>query len=129
MVLNIADTLAEVAARQGEKTGVIEARSGRSLSFSELDEAAYSYASYFSEQGICEGERVILMVKPSAEFISLAFALFRLGSPVILIDPGMGYKNLLRCIEDVRPDYLIGITPVIALSRLFHKPFKSILFF
>jgi len=127
MVVNIADTLAEVAARHGSKTGVIEARSGRTLSFAELDKAANSYASYFSQQGICEGDRVILMVKPSADFISLAFALFRLGSPVILIDPGMGYKNLLRCIEDVSPKYLVGIPPVVAISRLFRKPFKSII--
>ena len=126
MVLNIADTLAEVASRNGTKTGVIEARTGKRMSFAELDTAANRYASYFAHQGIARDERVILMVKPSADFISLAFALFRLGSPVILIDPGMGYKNLLRCIEDVRPDYLIGIPPVIALSALVKKPFRSI---
>jgi hypothetical protein len=28
---------------------------------------------------------------------------------VILIDPGMGYRNLRRCIGRVRPDVLIAI--------------------
>jgi len=126
MVVNIADTLAEVAVENGSGTGVIEARTGRSLSFAELDTSANRYASYFSQQGICQKERVMLMVRPSADFISLTFALFRLGAPVILIDPGMGYKNLLRCIEAVSPDYLVGIPPVIAFRKLFRKPFKSI---
>ncbi len=126
MVLNIADTLAEGAGRYGEKTGVIEARTGKQISFADLDAAANRYASYFAHQGITSNERVILMVKPSADFISLAFGLFRLGAPVILIDPGMGYNNLLRCIENVSPDYLVGIPAVVALSALVRRPFRSV---
>ncbi|MBE0585011.1 MAG: AMP-binding protein [Desulfofustis sp.] len=123
---NIADTLAAIALHYGSKTGLIEARSGRSLSFFELDQNARRYASLLSEHGVGEGDRVIMMIRPSADFISLAFALFRLGAPVILIDPGMGYHNVLRCIEAVKPDYLIGIPPAILLSRLFPGPFRTI---
>ena len=123
---NIADTLKEVAKRDGERTGLIEARTGRSLTFAELDQSADRYCSYLAEQGVRPQERVMLMVRPSAEFISLAFGLFRLGAPVILIDPGMGYKNLLRCIETVKPDYLVGIPPVLMVKTLFRKPFRSV---
>ena len=57
------------------------------------------------------------MVPPSPEFIALAFALFRLSAPVILIDPGMGYRNLLRCIAAVGPTIFIG-SPKANLFRL-----------
>lgn len=126
MTENIADTLKEVAKRHGERTGLIEARTGRSLTFAELDHSADQYCSYLAEQGVRVQERVMLMVRPSAEFISLAFGLFRLGAPVILIDPGMGYRNLLRCIENVKPDYLVGIPPVLMVKKLFRKPFRSV---
>jgi acyl-CoA synthetase (AMP-forming)/AMP-acid ligase II len=126
MSVNIADTLKTVAATQGTEVGVIEARSGRQITFAELDRTADQYAAYFAEEGVKPGERVMLMVRPSAEFISLAFALFRLGSPVILIDPGMGYRNLLRCIENVKPDHLISIPAGVLFSLVFKKVFSSL---
>jgi acyl-CoA synthetase (AMP-forming)/AMP-acid ligase II len=68
----------------------------------------------------------MLMVRPSLDFISLTFALFQLGAVVILIDPGMGYKNLLRCIGAVKPAVLIAIPPVQLVARLFRKPFQTV---
>jgi acyl-coenzyme A synthetase/AMP-(fatty) acid ligase len=66
------------------------------------------------------------MVKPSADFICLTFALFKIGAPVILIDPGMGYRNLLRCIAGVRPKIFIGIPKAHLFLRLFPKPFATV---
>jgi hypothetical protein len=68
----------------------------------------------------------MLMVRPSMDFICLTFALFQLGAVVILIDPGMGYKNLLRCIGSVRPDMLVGIPKAILFSRIFRSPFATV---
>ena len=108
---NIAHTLAEIAATQPEKTALVEKVFGgyRNWTFRELDEHASAYAHGLQAMGISKDDRTVLMVRPSMEFICLTFALFRLGSPVILIDPGMGYRNLLRCITSVKPTAFIGI--------------------
>ena len=66
----------------------------------------------------------MLMVKPSADFICLTFALFKIGAPVILIDPGMGYKNLLRCVKGVQPEFFIGIAKAQIFRLLFPKVFR-----
>lgn len=126
MSKNIAHTLTETARELGSRTAVTEARSGLSCSFMELDRYADRYGAYFTAKGVNSGDRVMLMVKPSIDFIALAFALFRIGAPVILIDPGMGYKNLLRCIASVKPDYLVGIPAVVGLSILFGNKFSSL---
>ena len=129
MTVNIAETLSRTAAQHGARTALIEARSGKSCTFAELELYAQRYAAYLKGAGtggIREGERVILMVRPSIDFIALTFALFKIGAPVILIDPGMGYKNLLRCIENVKPDYLIGVPQVVWLSRFFRATFKGV---
>ena len=123
-MLNIAHKLSEVASKYSEKTGLVEVRSGRTLSFGELDSLSQQYASYLHSQGVTAGKRVMLMVKPSADFICLTFALFRIGAPVILIDPGMGYKNLLKCIAGVKPSYLIGIPQVLLFKIIFYPPAK-----
>ncbi len=123
---NIGETLKIVARVKKHQTGLIEARSGKKISFGELDSRSDRYAGYLQEKGLSAGDTVILMVKPSADFICLTFALFKLGTPIVLIDPGMGYKNLLKCIERVRAEVLIGIPKALLFKKLFPKPFQSV---
>ncbi|MCX5870097.1 MAG: fatty acid CoA ligase family protein [Deltaproteobacteria bacterium] len=126
MNVNIGQTLAERAHDQGHEIGLVEAATGKALTFQELNGRADALAWYLQAKGVRAGERVMLMVRPSADFICLTFALFKLGAVVILIDPGMGYRNLRRCIAGVQPQVFIGI-PVAHLFRLlFPAPFRSV---
>lgn len=126
MTANIAETLDAVARDQGPAIGLVEVRSGRALTFAELSRRSSAYARYLQQRGVRPGDRTMLMVRPSADFICLTFALFKLGAPVILIDPGMGYANLRRCIEGVRPRILIGIPQALVFARLFPRPFATV---
>lgn len=116
---NIALALSEVAASQPERVAVITRVFGgaRSWTFRELDETVSAYAHGLTGLGLTRADRVVLMVPPSMEFIALAYALFRLGVVVILIDPGMGYHNLLRCVANIKPTIFIG-SPKANLFRL-----------
>ena len=126
MVVNIAETLNEVAEKFGDRTGLIEAKSGKTMSFRELNSRSDSYASYLAAKGVTSADRVMLMVTPSADFICLTFALFKIGVTIILIDPGMGYKNLLKCIEGVKPSVFIGIPKARLFAAFFPGPFESV---
>ncbi len=126
MTDNIALSLSRVAEIHGPKTAIVEAATGKELSFIEVDLLSDSYARYFLTQGVKPGDRVMLMVKPSADFICLTFALFKIGAPVILIDPGMGYRNLLKCISGVKPRIFIGIPRAHIFKKLNAKQFKTV---
>ncbi len=126
MVMNIAESFVQIAEQCGNRIGIIEAKTGQQMTFAELNSRSDEYCAYFSRQGILPGDVVILMVTPSAEFIALTLALFKLGAPIVLIDPGMGYKNLLRCIERVSPKVLIGIPKAIGFAKIFPRPFHTI---
>ncbi len=125
---NIAAALNRVAAKQPEQTAVVTGKNGkyRQWTFDQLLERSNGYAAFLQQKGVKRGDRVMLMVRPSMEFISLSFALFQLGAVVILIDPGMGYTNLLRCIGAVRPEVLVAIPQVQIFSRVFRKPFATV---
>lgn len=125
---NIAGALHAAAAKQPEKTALVSGKEGVYQRWSFHDVLANSnlYAAALQGQGVQRGDRVMLMVRPSMEFICLSFALFQLGAVVILIDPGMGYKNLLRCIGSVKPVVLAAIPQVQFFSRLFRTPFHTI---
>ena len=125
---NIALALDDVAAVQGLDTGLVSRRGREYLSwtFGQLGKNSTRYAAALQKAGVRQGQRVMLMVRPSMEFVCLTFALFRLGAVVILIDPGMGYRNLRRCIGRVRPDVLIGIPPALVFSRIFPATFRTV---
>ncbi|MBU0484690.1 MAG: AMP-binding protein [Proteobacteria bacterium] len=125
---NIAQALSEVAIKTPERTALLCPTAGRyqGWTFAEIERHVSAYAHGLTRVGVVRGDRVILMVRPSLEFICLTFALFRIGAPVILIDPGMGYKNLLRCIGSVQPDVFIGIPAAHLFRNIFPAPFKTI---
>jgi acyl-CoA synthetase (AMP-forming)/AMP-acid ligase II len=70
--------------------------------------------------GVTPGMRVVLLVRPGLTFLPLTFALFRIGAVPVLIDPGMGRRNLLGCIERMAPEGLIGV-PLVHLIRLVRR--------
>lgn len=66
--------------------------------------------------GIVRGMRTVLMAPPSVQFFELTFALFKIGAVPVLIDPGMGVRNLGRCFAEAAPEAFIG-TPKAHLAR------------
>lgn len=94
--------------------------------FKELNAQSMHYAHYLSELGIKKGSRVLLFVKPSIDFPCLVFALFKIGAIPVMIDPGMGKKNLLASIKQVRPEAMIAESQVHFLSIFYPSVFKSI---
>lgn len=121
---NIASTLLATASLHLEDIALIH--KDRSYTFSTVEHNTRFYAQFLSDQGIKKGDRVILMVRPSMEFICLAFSLFSIGAVVILIDPGMGYKNLINCVGGVKPRAFVGIPKAHIFKRFFPKPFKTV---
>ncbi len=123
---NIGEVFTAIARQQKGSVAVIEAATGKSATFGEMNEAAASYVSFFKSRGLRSGDRVMLMVTPSIDFYVLCFSLFKLGVVIILIDPGMGLDNLKKCIKHVSPDAFIGIPKAVLFRRLFSSTFKTV---
>jgi acyl-CoA synthetase (AMP-forming)/AMP-acid ligase II len=79
------------------------------LTYQQLDDESSRLAAGLKSIGIDRGVHTVLMVKPSLEFFALTFALFKLAAVPILIDPGMGVRNLGKCLEEAEPKAFIGI--------------------
>lgn len=126
--LNIADRLSESAKRWPNQIAVVQP-SGRdsggayryqSWTFAELDREASQIAFGLRGCGIESGERIVLMVRPSFEFIALTFGLMRAGIVVVLIDPGMGRSNIFQCLEEIDPAGFIAI-PIVQAIRIWNR--------
>lgn len=124
--LNIADRLRTSAEAVPHQRAVVFPESRDSmgrvawthLTFQELDAEVDAIARGLISTGVRSGHRIVLMVRPSIEFIALTFAIFRTGAVCTLIDPGMGKSSVLRCLDTVDPDGFVAIRPVHIVRKL-----------
>ena len=120
---NIATYLATGAREHPDHLAVVvQHAAGRQLAYEEcslrtLDAESSRIAQGLTAVGITKGVRTVLMVTPSVDFFALTFALFKTGAIPVLIDPGMGLRNLKTCISEAQPEAFIGI-PKAHVARL-----------
>ncbi|MEZ6048010.1 MAG: AMP-binding protein [Planctomycetaceae bacterium] len=84
--------------------------------FRELDEQSEQLARGLRELGVQPGHKLTLMVPYSTNMLKLTFGIVKSGATVVLVDPGMGRSNILKCLQQVDPDGFIGI-PIVQLIR------------
>src|SRR5437899_10330246 len=99
--VNVAVALVERARQTPDHDAVVDPLYGRatrdarpSYTYGELNDASDQIARGLAKMGVTRGMRTALMVPPSFEAYALTFALLKLGAVAVLIDPGMGVKDL-----------------------------------
>lgn len=122
---NISELLTRRAQEAPERDAV-RLVDGTRVSYAELDRRASGLAGALAKRGLARGDRVSLFVRPGIELILVTHALLRLGAVPVLIDPGMGKKSLLACIERMQPRALIGIPRAHVARILYARSFRSV---
>ena len=135
---NVGLTLALTAQRTPDRIAVAAPRSGQPkrladgqsleydrISFAQLDMTSNQVAIGVRKMGVQPGTRLALMVPPGIEFVKMVFGLFKAGVTVILIDPGMGRKNMIGCLAEAKPDGIVGIKRAHLARWLFRKKFPN----
>jgi acyl-CoA synthetase (AMP-forming)/AMP-acid ligase II len=96
----------------------------KTVSFAELDAISNQIAAGLHSMGLQPGTRLALMVPPGIEFVSFVFGLFKAGAVIILIDPGIGLRNMIRCLGEVQPAGVVGIAKAHLLRMIFSRQFR-----
>ncbi|MCH7726950.1 MAG: AMP-binding protein [Planctomycetes bacterium] len=132
-IVNVGLRLSEVARRIPDQIAVIVPqrvdahgkRRYRKITFRQLDEDSSLLADGLMEMGVRPGTRLALLVRPGIDFVSLVYALFKTGAVSVLIDPGMGRKHLVRCLQDVKPEGFVAIPLAQAVRCLLRSRFPD----
>jgi acyl-CoA synthetase (AMP-forming)/AMP-acid ligase II len=96
------------------------------LTFAELAAEVAAWQKKLTDAGIQPGDRTLVMVRQGLPLIAAAFALFSLGAVPVVIDPGMGLKNFLTCVERSRPRALVGLPLARFLSHVCRRAFATV---
>jgi olefin beta-lactone synthetase len=132
--INVANRLAEFARRMPDAPAVIvqrRLRFGRGycyerVTFAEFAADVERIARGVKQLGVPPGTRLALLVTPGVEFVALVFALLRAGVVIVLIDPGMGRKNLVQCLSDCEPEGFVAIPLAMAATKVYRRRFPKV---
>ena len=130
---NIARHLAAYAASNPRQVALKIPRGRRAgridylaLSYAELSAEVAAQRARLAAAGLRPGDRALVMVRQGLPLLATVFALFELGALPVVIDPGMGRENFLRCVARSRPRALVGIPAARLASWLFRGSFRSV---
>ncbi len=134
MNANVGLRLTEQALRYPDQLGIATPRgSHRSgthrpyyrVSLRDMDLRSSAIAAGMQELGIGPGKRIALLVRFGEDFITLVFALLKCGATAILIDPGMGRKNVLQCLAESEPEGFVAIPLAHAIVKVYSSRFPK----
>lgn len=116
------------ARKNATKTALIEDRedSVHNVTFAELATKIDNICAHLQQAGLVKGSKVLCLAKPSIDSTAFIFALVKSGAIPVLVDPGMGLKRMLICIEQCRPEFMVGEPIVMLLKLVFRKAFRSV---
>lgn len=125
------DLIGNIARDDPDRPAMIFAKSElngsrQQVSFAELLERAEKIATGLQKRGVTKSTRVLMLLKPGYDFVAVSLALHRLGAVPILIDMGMGIRRMLGCIDECKPEIMIGIPKAFWLRWIFPRYFRSV---
>lgn len=116
-VTNIVGVLDAVAAERPHQMAVIvpdrRTADGRMsythLTFQQLVRTSEAVGRGLLKVGMGRGTRTVLLVTPGLEFVTILFGMIRIGAVPVVIDPGLGIRNLKVCLAEAAPEAFIGV--------------------
>ena len=123
--MNIAALVTARAALSPDLPAVIDAASGRVLTFADFEDEASAMAAALSRAGLAPGSRVLLLMPVSADLYVMLAALLRAGCAAVFIDPAAGMAHLGAACTAAAPDAFIGVARA-HLLRVLCPPLRRI---
>jgi olefin beta-lactone synthetase len=131
--MNVGSRLSDAAGARPAATAVVMPlgygpdgkRKYAEMTFRQLDEDSNRIASGLLRRGVPRGARLVLLVRPSIDFVSLVFALLKAGMVAVLIDPGMGRRRLIGCLAECEPDGFVAVPAAQAIRALLRFRFPK----
>ena len=102
-------------------------RSGRRVSWAMLATRTREIAAGLLDLGVQPGDRIALLVPPSADLIASVYAAWRIGAVVVVADSGLGVRGMRRALRSAQALHVIGIPAGLGLARSLDLPGRRVL--
>jgi acyl-coenzyme A synthetase/AMP-(fatty) acid ligase/pimeloyl-ACP methyl ester carboxylesterase len=103
--------------RSGDDGPAIVEVGGRTVSWRVFDRRVGDVAAGLVAHGVRPGDRVGLLVPPSADLALAVYAVWRAGAVIVVADKGLGVRGMGRALRSARVDHLIGTAEGLAAAK------------
>lgn len=98
--VNLADLVRAAAVRGPQHPALLDAASGRELTWTELDRAVTAQAARLRSAGVRTGDRVAVVLPTGLEYCVALFAVFRAGAVAVPLGPEIPAAEIRRVLGD-----------------------------
>lgn len=112
--------------RDSTDVALVDMKPRRDVSWKLLSTRVRQLAAGLVRVGVKPGDRVSLLIPPSADLTAVLYACLRIGAVVVVADAGLGLPGLTRAVRGARPDHVIGALPGLTVARAFSWPGQKI---
>src|SRR5262245_29798129 len=95
---NVADLVAEAAERAPRRVALVDAATGRTLTWEQTNHAVGAYAARLADAGLRQNDRVVIALPNGPEFCVAFFAVVRAGG--VAVPAAATSPELPRLVED-----------------------------
>jgi|SRR5271165_1345306 len=97
----------DIVERNKERTFLVDAHSGRQISYGEFHRLACNLAAEFRARGLHRGDRLGVMLPNCCELATLYFACLYLGATIVPINPNLSVSDVRFIVSSCRPRLVV----------------------
>ena len=117
---------AALTARSDDGSPAVVDVGGGSVSWARLASRVGDLAAGLAAAGVRPGDRVALLLEPSADLTAAVYAVWRAGAVIVVADKGLGFRGMRRALRGAAPDHVLGSTAGLAAARAMGLPGRRI---
>jgi acyl-coenzyme A synthetase/AMP-(fatty) acid ligase/pimeloyl-ACP methyl ester carboxylesterase len=95
---------------------------GSTVSWAALARRVRELAAGMASAGVRPGDRVAMLVPPSADLTAAVYAAWRAGAVVVVADKGLGFTGMRRALRGAAVDHVVAAAEGLAAARLMGLP-------
>lgn len=116
------ETLWSALERRAQDPSPVMSVAGSVVSWQSMAVRVTELAAGMAAAGIRPGDRVGLLVEPSADLTAVVYAAWRAGAVVVVADKGLGFAGMRRALRGAALDHVVAGRPGLVAARAMGLP-------
>ncbi len=116
------ETLWSALERRAGDGSPVMSGDGGTVSWAAMAARVNQLAAGMAAAGVRPGDRIGLLVEPSAELTSVVYAAWRAGAVVVLADKGLGFAGMRRALRGASLDHVVAGGPGLVAAAAMGLP-------
>ena len=98
----------DVVARREGQVFLVDANSGREITYGEFHRQACALAAELRRRGVRKGDRIAVMVPNCCELAALYFACIYLGAVIVPVNPALSKSDVQFILANCKPALMVA---------------------